>query len=151
MCFVLLKYLDEETYNQIILYLTENFQFLPKIIHSDFEISLAIAIKKNIHFKKVIHSRCLFHYSQMIRNKLKKIYNKNKKLNRISIEILRNLELLCFISVKKIQAFKEIILKKIDEFEGLNEFKNYLKNYIFKLDNSIYNYDKLQLRKYLKS
>lgn len=32
MCFVLLKYLDEETYNQIFLYLTENFQFLPKII-----------------------------------------------------------------------------------------------------------------------
>ena len=101
MYFVLLKYLDEESYNHIFLYLNENFQFLPKIIHSDFEIALGLAIKKNINFKNVIHFRCFFHYSQMIRNKLKKIYNKNKKLNRISIEIFRNLDLLCFISLKK--------------------------------------------------
>ena len=58
----------------------------------------------------------------MIRNKFNKLYNKNKNLNRIFIEILRNLELLCFINAKKIKIFKDIILKKIDEFEGLNEF-----------------------------
>ena len=46
MLFVLLKYLYEETYNKIFLYLTENFQFLPKIIHSDFEMALGVAIKK---------------------------------------------------------------------------------------------------------
>ena len=46
--FVLLKYLDEETYNQIFLYLKENFGFNPKIIHSDFEKAIASAIKKNI-------------------------------------------------------------------------------------------------------
>lgn len=75
--------------------------------------SLALAMKKNINFKNVIYSRCLFHYSQMIRNKIKKIYHKYKKLNRISIEILRIIELLCFISVKKIKTFKDIILKNL--------------------------------------
>ena len=95
------------------------------------------------YFKNVIHSRCFFHFSQMIRNKLKKIFNKNKKLNRLSIEIIRNLELLCFIKINKIKLFKNIIIKKLDDIGGLNKFKKYLKNYIFKLDTHIYNYNKL--------
>ena len=53
------------------------------------------------------------------------------------------MELLCFIKINKIKLLKDIINKKLDEIGGLNEFKKYLKNYIFKLDTNIYNYNKL--------
>ena len=47
MCFILLKYMDEFSYNKIFNYLYENFNFKPMIIHTDFEKSLISSIKKN--------------------------------------------------------------------------------------------------------
>ena len=73
----------------------ENFNFNPTIVHSDFEKSLYTAIKENIYFKdKVIHTKCLFHFSQMIHKNLQKSGFSKKKLNKRSLEILRNLELI---------------------------------------------------------
>ena len=91
--FILLKSLNEETYSRIFGYLNLNYNFKPSIIHSDFEKAIHAAIKKSEFLNNTIHSRCFFHFSQMIRNKLKKIYNKNKRLNKISVEIIRNLEI----------------------------------------------------------
>ena len=68
---ILLKYQDNECYNKIFNYLVENFNFLPEIIHTDFEKSFYLVINNNKYFKdKIIHSKCIFHFSQMIKKKL---------------------------------------------------------------------------------
>ena len=67
----------------LVKYLYENFKFNPKIIHTDFEKAIQKAICQNKYFKKtIIHSRCLFHYSKMIRGKLQKIGYCKRKLNK---------------------------------------------------------------------
>ena len=55
-------------------------------------------------------------------------------------EILCNIELLCFINIDKIKAFKIIILDKLKEYDELKKFINYIKKYLFKLNPVIYNY-----------
>ena len=52
--FILAKYLDHIAYDRIFNYLTENFNFSPIIIHSDFEKSIQKAISQNKYFKKKI-------------------------------------------------------------------------------------------------
>jgi len=44
-CFILMKYIDAEAYNKLITYMNDMFNFQPNIIHSDFDIALAKAIK----------------------------------------------------------------------------------------------------------
>ena len=59
--FILIKYLDNHYYGSIFNNLRENFNFIPKIIHSDFEGAIAKAISENKYFgKEVFHSRCFF-------------------------------------------------------------------------------------------
>ena len=50
--FILIKYLDNIAYERIFDYLYINFNFNPTIIHTDFEKSIALAIKNNKYFKK---------------------------------------------------------------------------------------------------
>ena len=141
--FILIKYLDNYSYGSIFNYLKENFNFIPKIIHSDFEGAIAKAISENKYFgKNVFHSRCFFHLAQMIRHKLEKLHICTKKLNKQILEIIRNIELLCFIKIEKIKAYKTIILEKLNEDKKYNKFINYLNRYLFKIDPNIYNYDK---------
>ena len=40
-----MKYIDAEAYNKLITYMNDMFNFQPNIIHSDFDIALAKAIK----------------------------------------------------------------------------------------------------------
>ena len=69
-----MKYLDVISYDKLFNYLYENFNFLPKYIHSDCEKALHLAIKNNKYLKKdVLHIKCLFHFSQMIKRQLFKI------------------------------------------------------------------------------
>ena len=46
LCFILLKYTDEISYDKIFNCLSENLKFNPQIIHTDFEKSLLTSIKK---------------------------------------------------------------------------------------------------------
>ena len=70
-CFILIKYKGHISYDKIITYLYDNFKFFTKIIHSGFEKAIAISIKNNIYIKNdVIHIKCLFHFSRMIKCKL---------------------------------------------------------------------------------
>ena len=140
-CFVLLKYLDSISYEKIFNYLHLNFNFKPNIIHTDYEKALKETINKNIYFKdNIIHSKCFFHLSQMIMKKLKPTKLCNKKLNKKAIEILRNLEILCFIKKSQI---KINIRKKIESDNKLKPFLNYLNNFLFKLDDNQFNYEDL--------
>lgn len=72
-CFILVKFMDEISYEKIFNYLYENFKFNPSIIHTDFEKSLLLAIKNNKFFENIIHTKCHFHFSQMLRRRLSKI------------------------------------------------------------------------------
>ena len=59
--FILLKYQDSEYYNKLFNYLVENFNFLPEIIHTDFEKSFYLVINNNKYFKdKIIYSKFFF-------------------------------------------------------------------------------------------
>ena len=79
----------------------------------------------------------------MIRKRLSKYGFTGKKLNKFSLEIIRNCELLCFIQKKNINKFKNIIRDSIKDKEKLKPFLKYLENYIFKLNPEIYNYEEL--------
>ena len=69
--FILTKYLDHISYNRIWNYLYENHNFQPNIIHSDFEQAIAKSLNNNKNINNnLIHIRCFFHYSKMIRTKL---------------------------------------------------------------------------------
>ena len=50
---ILLKYLDNITYQRIFEYLNLNFNFDPMIIHTNFEKAIGIAIKNNKFLKKI--------------------------------------------------------------------------------------------------
>ena len=148
--FILIKFLDKIAYERIFDYIYLNFNFDPNIIHTDFEKAMALAIKNNKYFKKtLIHSRCFFHYSKMIRGKLAKAGLAKKKLNCKSCEILKNVELLCFLDIKNIKKFQNIIIDNLEKEEKIKPFINYLKNYLFKLNPKIYNYS--EIIKYFKN
>ena len=140
-CFVLLKFLDQISYCKIFQYLHENFDFNPCIIHTDFENSLAIAIRESKFFNnEIIHVRCFFHFIKAIREKLHKLGLYNKKLNKETFTIIKNIELICFLDIDKVDKFKSFIIETINTKPKYKKFINYLNNYWFKKNNRIYNY-----------
>ena len=71
--FILFIYMDWITYLNIFKYLNELYKLNPSIIHTDYEKSLEIAIKKSDFFsEKIIHIKCFFHFFKSIREHLKK-------------------------------------------------------------------------------
>ena len=71
---IMTKFTDNITYSHIFYYLFLNYGFKPKIIHSDYEASLALAIKENKNFADDIILTCyFFHYSQKVKRNLSKI------------------------------------------------------------------------------
>ena len=48
-------------------------------------------------------------------------------MNKLSIEIITNIELLCFINLENIKEFQNIIIKKLEVYEKITGFINYLK------------------------
>ena len=79
----------------------------------------------------------------MVKRNLSKTGFFKKKLNSISIEIISNIELLCFLNEENIDEFQKIIIKKLNSFPKLNNFVKYLKNYLFKLSPTIYDYSRI--------
>ena len=79
-CLIFFKYMDSESYINIFNFLYEWYKFEPLIIHSDFENELYKAIN-NIKFvkKKILHIKCLFHFSNNISQKLKSLGLRKKK------------------------------------------------------------------------
>ena len=81
--FVCYKYQDIITYETIISFLKENYNFDPKIIHTDYEYALYKAFgNTKIYEKDVIHIFCYFHYIKSIREKMKTLKLTSKKLNK---------------------------------------------------------------------
>ena len=92
-CLICLLYLDTQAYKQVFTYLKENYFFSPKIIHIDFKFALRKAlIEENIFATKSILCSCFFHFSDNIRKRMERLHMTNKKFNKISLEILRNIK-----------------------------------------------------------
>ena len=92
--------------------------------------ALKKSIYENIYFKNTTYnSHCFFHFSQMIWRKLISFGLASVKLNKLIVEILRNVEYLWFIEIKKIGKFKKILVDDLSKV-NTNKNKNFL--YIFK-------------------
>ena len=97
---VCIRYVDSLSLKLLFGYLRVTFNFSPKFITTDYNFSQIKALKECETFnKKPYVVCCLFHYSQCIIKKMKKLGIMKKSLNRRAYTILRNLELLCFIIV----------------------------------------------------
>ena len=96
-CLIFFSYMDSISYYNIFKYLNEIYKFRPKIIHSDFEMALNNAIEKIDFVKnKIIHIKCLFHFSNAIWNKIKELGLKKKNIAKIIILFLIML-IYCFL------------------------------------------------------
>ena len=74
-----------------------NFPFNPCIIYTDFENSLAVAIRESNFFNNaIIYVRCFFHFMKAIREKMHKLGLFNKKMNKETFTIIKNIELIFF-------------------------------------------------------
>ena len=103
LCFILFKFMDECSYSKIFNYLYENFNY-------------------NYFGHKIINTKCLFHYGQMIIKQLSKIGYHKKKLNKLVIEVLKNIEIICFIKKDKIKIMKVLLLKNYLNKIIINQF-----------------------------
>ena len=122
--FIIFKYMDEESYYRIFKYLNKNFCFSPKYIHTDYEIALEQAIKKSEFFdKNLLHIKCFFHFIKSLREKLKKIGSNKKGLNKESMNILNNLELISFINSDKVKDFQKFIIDNLKK-KNIRNFLN---------------------------
>ena len=90
----------EATITKFLTIMKNTYMFNPLLITSDFGKSLVNSIR-NV-FPKIKWIPCLFHFAQCQVKHLKKLGLFSKKKNYIGIEILFNVEQLCFIDTKKL-------------------------------------------------
>jgi len=112
--------------------------FNPLIITSDFGNSLIKSIRSVYpHIKWV---PCLFHFAQCQVKYLKKLNLFTKKNKYIGIEILFNIEQLCFIDIKKLYKLYESIKNKFINDNTGKYFTYFEKNWNPKNKNVAWNY-----------
>ena len=105
---------------------------------------------QNFFSNKVIHVKCLFHFVKSLMDKLKK-YGLVKKNNIKEIyTIVKNIELICFIDIDRINDYKKFLLNYLSKYNKYNKFINYLKNYWFKKSDEEYNYS-VFIKKYINN
>jgi hypothetical protein len=69
----------------------------------------------------------LFHYSQAIIKKFKNLHIINKKLDKHAYDLLRNLEILCFMNPKGLEKYYEFLKENLFLLEKEKEFMHYYK------------------------
>ena len=93
-----MKYIVAEAFIKLLSYMNDMFKFQPNIIHLDFDKALAKAILNSNITKNTIHIKCFFHFSQMIRKNIAISGLCKRKMNKRTVEILRNIEILYFLN-----------------------------------------------------
>ena len=143
-CFVLYKYQDHINYERIFLYLKDNYNLNPKIVHTDYEKALySIFTKDNIFKHKILHGFCFFHYIKSIREKMKKINVTSKKLNKKSYEILKNIEILSFIKKDNLQKYIKFINEELKKDSKYKVIVPYLQQNWFNKNSDMFNFANL--------
>ena len=143
-CFVCYKYQDKVSYERIITYLKENFHFLPKVVHTDYEYALySVFDNKKIYENEVIHAFCYFHYIKAIREKVISLKISKNKLNKKAYELIKNIEIISFINRDKIKEYITFIKNQLILDEDYKKLVNYLENNWFNKKVDLFNYSKL--------
>ena len=149
-CFVFIKYLDSITYERVFKYLNDNYKFNPRIIHSDFENAINVAIKNSNFFKySIIHVKCFFHFTKSIKDKLNKLGLYKKYNNKEIFTIIKMVQLICFLNIERIDDYKLFLVNELVKLKKYNKFIKYLKTYWFKKNNEEYNFS-MFIKKYCK-
>ena len=142
--FLCIKYTDYESLLKIFGLLKSLYSFSPIVVNTDFDNSQIKALKKCDAFIKPPYIvPCLFHYSQNITKKLKQYKIIKKKMNKRGIEILHNLQILCFIDINKIKDHFKFLKEKISVNENEKNLMVYIENYWIKKQYDIFNYSSL--------
>ena len=142
--FICYKFQDIISYERIISFLKENYNFVPKIIHTDYEYALYKAFDNTkIYEKGVIHIFCYFHYIKAIREKMKTLKLTSKKLNKKAYEVLKNIEILSFIKQDKLENYIKFITERLNNDKEYNKLTNYLIDNWFKKNPDLFNYSKI--------
>ena len=137
---VFIKYEDTCSYKMVFKYLNDLYKFNPKVIHIDFAKSLHNALEtENLFQNKPIIMHCFFHFVQCIVKYMKKYKICKTKFTKRAFEILKNIEILCFINPNYIKTYSKLLGDYLKE-ENEKKLYNYLyKNWISKKP-ELYNY-----------
>ena len=80
--FVFYKYQDKITYDRIFNFLKENYNFIPKIVHHDYEYALYSSLDNSKIFgEKISHAFCCFRFIKEIVDKMIKLKMTKRKVN----------------------------------------------------------------------
>ena len=142
---ILLKYEDTQSFSKIFKYLNEMYCFNPHIVHIDYSSSLTKALSiENIFNNKPIIVHCFFHFIQSIVKRMKKLNMIKTKLTKHAFEVLKNIEIVCFIPKTFIKSYIKFLENHLtsDKEKLLND---YIKNNWFNKTYSYYNYYELFL------
>ena len=142
-CFILLKYEDVQSFINIFKYLKEMYSFNPGVVNIDYSSSLTKALKtENIFENSPIIVHCFFHFCQAIVKHMKKYDILKTKMSKYAFEILKNVELICFIPYNFIKSYSNFLKNRLTE-ENEIKFYNYLDKNWLKKEPSFYNYYEL--------
>ena len=141
---ILLKYKDTNSLLKILSILKSLYGFSPKCITTDFDKAQIKALKQCEAFnQKPYVIPCLFHFSQALVRKLKSLNFGKKKFNKRMIEILRNLEIYCFIKKEKKDEYFKFLKTQINKNENEEKFMDYMHNYWIKKYGDLIDYSEL--------
>ena len=140
---ILIRYEDSISFQKTFKYLNILFDWNPLICHIDYCQALRRALLSDDLFKNkplIIH--CFFHFVQCIIKKMKYYNIIKKRISKYNMEILRNIELISFISPNFINSYKIFLKNKL---QNENEVKlyNYLDKNWFEKNLFYYNYFEL--------
>jgi len=146
---ILLKYEDKISFYKIFKYLNEIFSFNPKVVHIDFSKALRSALlTENLFKSKPIIIHCFFHFVQNIVKNMKKNDLIKNKINKYSFEIIKNVEILCFLPKNSIESYSKFLKSNLKEKKEIS-FYNYLKKNWIDKEYEYYNYYELFNNSYL--
>ena len=121
-------------------YLKDFFLFEPKIINIDFDKAERKALSENDLFKeKPLIISCFFHFTQAIIKNMKKYNLFKKRLTKKNIELLRNIQMICFINPVYLKQYSEFLKKNLKSDEE-QKFYKYVHNNLISKDYKIFNY-----------
>ena len=83
---------------------------------------------------------CLFHFGQALFRKLQKLKMITNKLNKRGYEIIKNLEILCFIDKKNITKYFDFLKNHINKSIEEKKIMEYFEKYWLKKYQNLYNY-----------
>ena len=143
-CLICIQYMDSKSLIKLLSQLYISYNFSPYSITTDFaQAQIKALMKCEVFNRRPYIICCLFHFSQAIIKNMNKNNLINKKLNKRGVEILRNLEMLCFVDINKINAYFDNLKNIINLNDNEKNFMNYFEKTWLKKYKKLFNYSRL--------